>query len=288
MSLSNSPRSFSRSRRWSPLAFFRGLIGRFRPSWRHDAERDSQSSELLEQKRPMERKDRGKNAARSVAGKFTAEPDYGEKHFSVQPTETRTSGNFLPEITPSPALSSLKLPSPPKPAARLASGEYSPVDRRNSRGEPLSPRAWMAGFGLASRAHTDPFANPSYTSSNGDHQDSSRTSEPGTPLSNASSSGSDRTPRGQQTPESHNHERPSGATVPSDVRPDGASDIISTFGSAFGDRRSSQSVSTTDDHGDLSTTQMVWYHPLSDVEVCLLLLSLWSVFSDDIHLSRRF
>lgn len=264
MSLSNSARSFSRSQ-WSPLAFFRRLVGRLRPPLSHDSERDSQSSELLERKRPMERTGRGKNAARS--GGFAAEPNYGEKHLDIRPTETRTSGNFLPEIIASPALSSLKLPSPPKPAARLSSGEYSPVDRRNSRGEPLSPRAWIAGFGLASRS---PFANPSYVSSSGDHQDSvqstNRTSEPGTPLSNTSLSGSDRTPRGQQR---HSHERPSGATVPSDVRPDGASDIISTFGSAFGDRRSSHhTVSTIDDERHLSTTDMVWYHPLSDAEVC--------------------
>ncbi len=252
-----------------------------------------------------------------------------EKALPSQP-DKRVSDNSIPEIISSPALS-LKLPSPPKPAARLSAGESSPVDyvplvqrrlspgnpptnrlsalkplsvealrsqavasgsgsnsagrretspRRNSQGEPLSPGAWMAGFGLAPGANSDPFTNPAYVSSSDHHssfgsQTLSKVSEPGSPLSNApSSSASDRTPRGGQTsPQRYNRDRDqlSAIVEPGDVTGDGASDIISTFGSAFGDRPASHhTASSMDEHSHYASNQPVRYHPLSDVEVCAL------------------
>jgi hypothetical protein len=315
MSLSNSARSFSRSRRWSqwsPLVLFSGLVIRLKPTRRNPG-RDSQSSELLEWKRHMEQADCRNTAAWSVTGNSAAKPDNGEKHLGVQLTEKRAPGNSTPEIISSLALSS-------KPAARLSAGEPGPVDyvppverrvsrhyrsaeqlsalqsfpvepvklgstpdlgrhaspRRDSQGEPLSPSAWMADLGLASGSHVDPFANPSYISSSGDHHDSvqstSRISDPRNSMCNAPSSGSDRTPRGRQTsPHRYNNDRPSAVVKPSDVSPDGASDIISTFGSAFGDRPSShRTVSTIDDDRYLSATQLVRHGRFSDVEVRLL------------------
>lgn len=164
---------------------------------------------------------------------------------------------------------------PPKsPSILDLHRETSP--RRNSRGEPLSPSAWMAGFGLASGSNVDPFTNPSYGSTT-DHHDSfgshslSKLSEPGSPLSNApSSSASDQTPRGRQTsPQRIQNDRLSTVAEPTDVTGDGASDIISTFGSAFGDRPASHhTVSTIDEPGHFSSTQLARYHALSDVEVC--------------------
>ncbi|KAG8843260.1 hypothetical protein FRB91_003501, partial [Serendipita sp. 411] len=82
--------------------------------------------------------------------------------------------------------------------------------RRNSRGEPLSPSAWMAGFGLGSNPNVvDPFTNPSYVSSSGgSHRGSYQSGFSGererpfesgadlaSPRSGAQSLASDRTPR---------------------------------------------------------------------------------------------
>lgn len=154
--------------------------------------------------------------------------------------------------------------------------ETSP--RRNSRGEPLSPAAWMAGFGLASGSNVDPFTNPAYGSVS-DRHDSvgthspTKLSEPGSPLSNTpSSSASDQTARGRQISPRRiiNPDRLDAVIEPSRISGDGASDIISTFGSAFGDRPASHhTTESVDDLGQYTSNQLARFHALSDVEEVL-------------------
>lgn len=153
--------------------------------------------------------------------------------------------------------------------------------RRTSQGEPLSPSAWMAGFGLTAGSNPDPFSNPSYVSSS-DHHDSLSTNShshggrvPGSPTSPSSGTNSlvsDRTPRGRQlvSYQTQSDAHLSMVAEQGDLRPDGASDIMSTFGSAFGDRPGSRhSMSTMTDENRISTSQFPRYHPLSDVEEVL-------------------
>ncbi|KAG8815039.1 hypothetical protein FRC18_001678 [Serendipita sp. 400] len=165
--------------------------------------------------------------------------------------------------------------------------------RRNSRGEPLSPSAWMAGFGLGSNPNVvDPFTNPSYVSSSGgSHRGSYQSGFSGererpfesgadlaSPRSGAQSLASDRTPRGRHSPIQY-QQMTRGAPLSivaehgpaADVRPDGASDIMSTFGSAFGDRpESTHSHATSyNEYHHPDQIQLTRYHALSDVEEVL-------------------
>jgi hypothetical protein len=125
--------------------------------------------------------------------------------------------------------------------------DRDPSPRRNSQGEPLSPSAWMAGFGLASNSNPEVFTNPSYISSSDLGHGSSIYSgqgriieDPTSPrsISSASvqSSQTVRPPLGSPEPAQSQQRRLSFVAEHNDVRPDGASDIISALGSAFGDR----------------------------------------------------
>lgn len=152
--------------------------------------------------------------------------------------------------------------------------ETSP--RRASTGDPLSPSAWMAGFGLASATNIDPFNNPSYVSSS-DHDHRTSTSghssgkhseDPTSPRSATQSFSSDRTPRGRQrSPQRAPAEPLSTVSEHEYVRPDGASDIMSTLGSAFHDRPGSRhslvTLNTLNDYGQTAR------YNLSDVEEVL-------------------
>ncbi|KAG8812110.1 hypothetical protein FRC19_003367 [Serendipita sp. 401] len=178
----------------------------------------------------------------------------------------------------------------------LGLGRPTSPTRRNSRGEPLSPSAWMAGFGLGSNPNVvDPFTNPSYVSSSGGshrgsyqsafsgERDRERPFESGgdlaSPRSGAQSLASDRTPRGRHSPIQY-QQMTRGAPLSivaehgpaADVRPDGASDIMSTFGSAFGDRPESthsHATSYNEYHHHPDQIQLTRYHALSDVEEVL-------------------
>lgn len=184
---------------------------------------------------------------------------------------------------PHARLSAVRPPIPTEQAVRLDSSSDLGRDsspRRNSKGEPLSPSAWIAGFGptasssAAGATNADPFNNPSYVSSSGHDE---RLSDAASPMSSAYSLNSDPVvARGRprsQTYQHHAHTREQlsmVAEVGEVVRPDGASDIMSALGSAFGDRPTSrQSDSTTNEFEDERWTQVVHYHPLSDVEEVL-------------------
>ncbi|KAG8830705.1 hypothetical protein FRC17_004394 [Serendipita sp. 399] len=150
----------------------------------------------------------------------------------------------------------------------------------------------MAGFGLGSNPNVvDPFNNPSYVSSSegGHHQRYSYQSSGlsgenmASPRSGAGSLSSDKTTRGRApSPPGQYQQMTRGVPLSvvvehggSDVRLDGASDIMSTFGSAFGDRPESirsTATSYNEHHYNAAAAdqaQIARYHALSDVEEVL-------------------
>lgn len=300
---------------WSPVAFFGRAIRRLKSATKRDDQRDSQSSELLEWKqrsnypwseaevpvfdaahaeKPLSsRPSTQQRKSPSPIPETVPSPKLPEAHLSVPPKPAARPSSGEPNTIGFVPLVQRRVSSQPSAERLPAVGPIAiepvrlesnpdltrqPSTRRVSTGEPLSPSAWMAGFGLASASNIDPFNNPSYVSSSDHHtsisgHSASRISEdPMSPRSVAHSLGSDRTTRGRQrSPQRTTIEPLSTVSENNDVRLDGASDIMSTLGSTFHDRSESRhSLNETNDPNTLGEpAQAVYYHPLSDVEEVL-------------------